>query len=48
MYGTFGDVITEEIKIQESEGKIVLEHSNRYRVQYNLEDVGLAVFKAWR
>ena len=48
MYGTFGDVITEEIKIQKSEGKIVLEHSNRYRVQYNLEDVGLAVFKAWR
>ena len=48
MYGTFGDVITEEIKIQKSDGKIVLEHSNRYRVQYNLEDVGLAVFKAWR
>ena len=48
MYGTFGDVITEEIKIQKSEGKIVLEHSYRYRVQYNLEDVGLAVFKAWR
>ena len=48
LYGTLGDVITEEIKIQESAGRIVLEHSNRYRVQYNLEDVGLAVFKAGR